>query len=112
MFIVSKDRDVVINMDNVTNIYIENGNNIMARAVDSEEILLGRYINCAYEIFADMLQKAFPPATLIFQNCMPDKESISAFKDKVDLGAIVVSDATDRAEVKMYDCGVYYMPEE
>ncbi len=111
MFIISQKRDTVVNVNNITNIYIENENRIIARAVDSEEIFLGMYHNKTNEVFKEMLSKVFPPATLVFQNCMPDKESISAFKDKMDLGAIVVSDGTDRSEVKMYDCGVYYMPE-
>ncbi len=112
MFIITKDREIVVNVDNTTNIYIENGNRIMARMVDSEDVILGFYVDGAKRVFEEMLSKVFPPATLIFQKCMPDKESASVFKDNLDLGAIVVSDRAGRAEVKMYDCGVYYMPEE
>lgn len=112
MFIVTKDREIVVNVDNITNIYIENGNRVVARMVDSEEVILGFYADGAKRVFEEMLSKVFSPTTLVFQNCMPDQGSISAFKDKMDLGAIVVSDGTDRPEVKMYDCGVYYMPEE
>lgn len=112
MFIIAKDREIVVNVDNITNIYIENGNRIMARMVDSEDVILGFYVDGAKRVFEEMLSKVFPPTTLIFQNCMPDKESASAFKDKLNLGAIVISDCTGRAEVKMYDCGVFYMPEE
>lgn len=112
MFIVSQNRDIVVNVDNITNIYIENENIIIARAVDSEEIFLGMYHNKTNEVFKEMLKNVFPPSTLIFHNCMLDKESLSAFKDKQELGAIFVSDDTNRAEVKMFDCGVYYMPEE
>ena len=112
MFIISQDKETIVNVDNVTNIFIVNGNRVAARMVDSEEIILGFYVAGAKKVFDEMLKTVFPPVTLIFQNCMPDKESISAFKDKMDLGAIIVNDGTDRAEVKMYDCGVYYMPEE
>jgi len=113
MFIVSKDRDVVINMDNATNVYIENENLIMARMVDSEEIVLGRYLEHAEDVFREMLKNVFPPATLIFKNCMADFESEQwkNIKDRADLGAILVSDGTEKSEIKMYDCGVYYMPE-
>ncbi len=113
MFIVSKDREIVVNVDNVTNVFMQNGNRIIARTVDSEEVLLGLYVRGgAKDVFEDMLKKVFPPDTLIFKNCMLDDESLHNLKDKVDLNAILVSDSTAVAEVKMYECGVYYMPEE
>lgn len=115
MFIVSKDREIVVNVDNVTNIFMQNENRIIARTVDSEEVLLGLYVGGgAKGIFEDMLKNVFPPTTLIFKNCMADfeHEQWKNLKDRADLGAILVSDSTGNAEVKMYDCGVYYMPEE
>lgn len=112
MFIVSKDRDIVVNVDNVTNIFMNTEYKIVARMVDSEEVVLGIYADGAYKVFVEILKKVFPPATLIFKNCMLDDESLCSIKDKTDLGAILVSDSTGSAEVKMYDCGVYYMPEE
>lgn len=112
MFIVSKDREIVVNTDNITNIYIANGNKIMAHMVDSEEIMLGIYVKGAKAVFEEMLKNVFPPDTLIFKNCTPDKESMQDFLTKRNLGAVFVNDHTDNVETKMYGCGVYYMPEE
>lgn len=63
MFIVSQNRDIVVNVDNTTNIYIENGNKVMARMVDSEEVVLGFYVCEAKTVFEEMLKKVFPPYT-------------------------------------------------
>lgn len=111
MFIVSQDRGMVVNADNVTNIFMS-GSRLVARMVDSEEAILGDYKDRVGNVFEEMLKNVFPPSTLIFKNCMPDKENMPDFLDKRDLGAIFVSDHTDNADVKMYGCGVYYMPEK
>ncbi len=61
-----------------------------------------------------MLKKVFPPTMLIFKNCMADfeAESWQNLKDRADLGAILVPNITGKEEIRMYDSGVYYMPEE
>jgi len=112
MFIVSNDRGTVVNADNVTNIFTVNGNRIVARMVDSEEVIIGEYKEKAEIVFKEMLKNVFPPDPIIFKNCTQDKERLSEFADKMDLETIIISDDANRSEVKRYDCGVYYMPEE
>lgn len=73
MYIISQDREVVINTDNTTNIFIEKGTRITARMVDSEEVALGVYINGATEIFQKMLKECFSPQ-IIFTNVEPPEE--------------------------------------
>lgn len=80
--------------------------------VDSEEVILGKYKERVGSVFEEMLKNMFPPDTLIFKNCIPDKESMQDFLTKKNLGAVFVNDHTDNVEAKMYGCGVYYMPEE
>lgn len=111
MYIISQNRGMVVNADNITNIYI-GGGQITARMVDSEEVILGKYKERVGSVFEEMLKNMFPPDTLIFKNCIPDKESMQDFLTKKNLGAVFVNDHTDNVEAKMYGCGVYYMPEE
>lgn len=112
MFIISQNRDVVVNVNNITNIYIENENRIIARAVDSEEIFLGMYLSRTNEVFKEMLLKVFPPTTLIFKNCELDMEDTSRMRDiAADAKIISVKDDNCVSEARIYDCGVYYMPE-
>lgn len=109
MFIVSKDRDVVVNIDNITNLYIENGNNILARTVDSEEILLGRYLDHAGDVFKELLGNIFVPNMVVTNQTIPDDfaEQFKGLNNKP--WGIALADG---ANVVPYAIDVYYMPEE
>lgn len=109
MFIVSKDRDVLINVDNVTNIYIENRSRIMARAIDSEEILLGVYANQADEVFAEVLGNIFIPNMIVSNKVIPDDfaEQFKGANNKPRGIAVGTGES-----VTPYAREIYYMPEE
>lgn len=109
MFIVSKDRDMLINMDNVTNIYIENRSRIMARTVDSEEIVLGVYSNRADEIFSEVLDTMFIPNMVVTNKTIPDgfAEQFKGLDNKS--WGIAVAEGEN---VVPYAREIYYMPEE
>jgi hypothetical protein len=108
MFIVNADRDSIVNMDNVINIYVE-GNRILAfTKVDDMVLGLYRSEERAKDVFAEMLKEAFPPSTWIFKNCSIEPGEYKRFKD-IENGAICVSG--QNAKVEQFDCGVYYMPE-
>lgn len=108
MFIVTQDKEVVVNANNLTNIYISNGN-IMARMVDSEVVVLGAYVGRAKEILAKMLDDIFIPNMVVTNKTIPDDfaEQFKGLENKP--WGIAVSDG---ANAVPYSREVYYMPEE
>ena len=109
MFIVSKDREVVVNADNTTNIYIENGNKILARMVDSEEVVLGFYVTGAKSAFEKMLNAIFIPNMIAINTVVTDDyaEKFKGFGD-APWGIAIGKDE----DIKPIPRAVYYMPEE
>lgn len=109
MFIVSADRNNIVNVDNVVSIGIDGKKILAMTAVD--DIILGSYRNeeRSKEIYAVMLKEVFPPSTLVLQNCTMDKSEYEKLKE-IESGVICV--CGEDADIKQFDCGVFYMPEE
>lgn len=108
MFIVTAERDEVMNLDNVISVRVENNRIIAVTRVD--DCFIGTYGSSerAKEVFKDMLNTVFPPL-VIFKNCTPDEEwgKISKFRNE----SITIR-GEGEASVEFSNCGVYYMPEE
>lgn len=111
MFIVDCDRENVVNVDNVMNVRID-GKKIIA-VTKTDDITIGAYTTDkrAKEVFIEMLRDVFPPSLLIVKNCDVDPE-MQKFISGRNMTGVYVSDGTNKADVQMFNCGVYYMPEE
>lgn len=109
MFIVNANRDNTVNVDNVVSIGIDDKKILAMTAVD--DIVLGSYGSDARakEVYAVMLKEVFPPSKLIFQNCTIDKDEYEKLRE-IENGVICV--CGEDADIKQFDCGVFYMPEE
>lgn len=108
MFIVDYERGEVANIDNATSIYVDEKRIYAVTTV--RDILLGEYDtpDRAKEVFAEMLEKVFPPNTFVCQNCeMSDLAEIEKQARKTPLFVQCQGDAT----IQRFDIGVYYMPE-
>ena len=108
MYIVDYERGEVVNIDNATSIYRDEKNILAVTTV--RDIILGSYEseNRAKEVFAEMLEKVFPPNTFVCQNCeMSDLAEIEKQARKTPLFVQCQGDAT----IQRFDIGVYYMPE-
>lgn len=109
MYIVDYERGEVVNIDNATSIYRDEKNILAVTTV--RDIILGSYEseNRAKEVFAEMLEKVFPPNTFVCQNCeMSDLAEIEKQARKIPLFVQCQGDAT----IQRFDIGVYYMPEQ
>lgn len=109
MFIVDYERGEVVNIDNSTSIYRDELNIIAATSV--RDIILGKYgsEDRAKEVFAEMLEKVFPPNTFVCQNCeMSDLAEIEKQARKTPLFVQCQGNAT----IQRFDIGIYYMPEQ
>ena len=108
MYIVDYERGEVVNIDNATSIYRDEKNILAVTTV--RDIILGSYEseNRAKEVFAEMLEKVFPPNTFVCQNCeMSDLAEIEKQARKTPLFVQTQGDA----KIERFDIGVYYMPE-
>lgn len=101
MFIVSQDRRIIVNADNITNIYIS-GDRILAHMIDSEEILLGSYENGrkTKEVIEEMLNAILAPNAFAerFKKTKKEPWGVTSEKDS-DIKQIIPRE-------------IYYMPEE
>ena len=107
MFIVDATRKITVNMANVISINQELKRIIAVSKVD--DIVLGTYDTeeRATEIYGKMLGNIFPPNFVVAKNIDVDFDELQ----KMKCNAIQLRTAGE-PEVKLYDCGVYYMPEE
>ena len=107
MFIVDATRKITVNMANVISINQETKRIVAVSKVD--DIVLGTYDTeeRATEIYGKMLENIFPPNFIVAKNTDVDFDKLQ----KMKCNAIQLR-ADGEAEVKLYDCGVYYMPEE
>lgn len=107
MFIVDATRKITVNMANVISINQEMKRIVAVSKVD--DIVLGTYDTeeRAAEIYGKMLENISPPNFIVAKNTDIDFDGLQ----KMKCNAIQLRTAGE-AEVKLYDCGVYYMPEE
>lgn len=111
MFIVNQDRNEIVNADNVTHIFIENGKRIMAETTAANCITLGVYEEVndrAYDVFNKMIDAMFIP-NMIAVNKNVDDDFADKFRDHGNKpwGIILKGDEY----LMPYQRDVYYMPE-
>ena len=115
MFIINQDRNVMVNADHITHVYIENNTRIVAETSRGEEIVLGNYKNCncecrADEVFKDMLSNMFIP-NLIAINTNVSDDFAENFK-KFSTLPWGVALKGENVDIKTVERAAYYMPEE
>ena len=112
MYIVTKDRKSVVNVDRFNEITVfENDIHgyIMAKTYDSR-IILGEYApERARGVFEELLTQAFPPNLLIVETFHTDE--IADIDSLKQLGAVVAK-TDDIPRIDMIEPKVYYMPKE
>lgn len=115
MFIVSQDRNSVVNMENMTAVYID-GTEKMIMADFTKDagidcMVLGRYNEQrTREVFREMLEKVFPPNVLFCNNAEIDPETSRKFFENHE--PLVIQEKGADTRIQNYDFGVYYMQEE
>lgn len=104
MFIVNQQRNNTINLNNVKEIYI------VRNRVSADEIVIGKYETeeRAKQVYEEMLEVLFSPYIMLKNTEVPSDE----LKNIADGNVILLKSADREPEVKFYDNGLYYMPEE
>lgn len=111
MFIVTQQRDMVLNADNLISVKVD-GKRIIAVA-ETDDYVIGTYKNSerAGEVFRENLKNIFKPV-LVMKNCKPD-ESFERLKEMFGTNEVcIIENIGDKASVEFNNSGVYYMPEE
>lgn len=112
MFIVNYNREVVVNMDNISAICVEN-KYIQAVTAHDMRITLGAYASESRgkEVFKEMMKAVFMPMMLFLKDCVMDNNDIVHFKE-MDVEILQVQDNSGKISAQMIDRGIYYMTEE
>lgn len=107
MFIVDMNRKITVNVDNVICITQESRRITAVTKVD--DIILGTYSTeeRAAEVYKDMLNNIFPQNFIVTREHEVGLDALKGLEN----GAMLIK-STREPEVKMYNCGVYYMPGE
>ena len=107
MFIVDMNRKITVNVDNV--ICINQDVKRITAVTKVDDIILGNYSTeeRAAEVYREMLENIFPPNFIVTKNTDVDFDELQ----KMKCNAIQLITAGE-PEVKLYDCGVYFMPGE
>lgn len=110
MFIVTQQRDMVLNVDNLISVKVD-GKRIIA-VTETDDYVIGTYKDSerAGEVFRENLKTIFQPV-IVMKNCKPD-ESFERLKDLFGTDKVcVIEKIGDGASVEFGNAGVYYMPE-
>lgn len=115
MFIVNQNRNMMVNADHITHVYIENNTRIVAGTSRGGDIVLGNYKNCncecrADEVFKEMLSNMFVP-NLIAINTEVSANFSKGFKEWSTM-PWGVSLEGENVDIKTVERAAYYMPEE
>lgn len=104
MFIVNQDKDTTINLNNVKEIFVG------TKQIFADDVVVGKYETeeRAKEVYNEMLQTLFSPYTMLRNAEFPP----DAMKNFANGNVILLKSADREPEVKFYDSGLYYMPEE
>ena len=109
MYIVDYERGEVVNIDNSISIYADEKKIYAVTTV--RDIVLGEYEtpDRAKEVFAEMLEKVFPPDIFICQNC--EMADLSRIEEEARKTAPFFIQTKDGAKIERFNISVYYMPE-
>lgn len=104
MFIVNQDRNTTINLNNVKEIFV------IQERIFADNTAIGKYKTeeRATQVYNEMLQILFSPYTILKNAELPQ----DAMKNFANGNVILLKSAGREADVKFYDNGLYYMPEE
>lgn len=104
MFIVNQDRNTTINLNNVKEIFV------IQERIFADNTAIGKYKTeeRATQVYNEMLQISFSPYMILKNAELPQ----DAMKNFANGNAILLKSAGREADVKFYDNGLYYMPEE
>lgn len=104
MFIVNQDRDTTINLNNVKEIFISQGR------IFADNTVIGKYKTeeRTNQVYNEMLQILFSPYMMLKNAELPP----DAMKNFANGNVILLKSADREPDVKLYDNGLYYMPEE
>lgn len=104
MFIVNQDRNTTINLNNVKEIFV------IQERIFADNTAIGKYKTeeRATQVYNEMLQILFSPYMILKNAELPQ----DAMKNFANGNAILLKSAVREADVKFYDNGLYYMPEE
>lgn len=108
MYIVNQDRNTVINLDNATVITLDGGKIFVRPQGESGQVVGAYSKERAEKVFSEMLNEIFPPSLIVTHNTDIVSENM---RDAIKAAPMLISTRGD-ADVRMYSCGVYYMPEE
>lgn len=111
MFIVTQERDNVLNVDNVISVNVD-GKRIVA-VTKTNDYVIGAYTDPdrAEGVFKEMLQNVFQPV-IVMKNCKPD-ENFEKFENLLGTSKVcLVENVGDRASVEFINNETYYMPEK
>ncbi len=104
MFIVNQDRDTTINLNNAKEI------SVIQECILADGKVIGRYETeeRADQVYNEMLQVIFSPYMMLKNAELPP----DAMKNFTNGNVILLKSADREPDVKFYDSGLYYMPEE
>lgn len=104
MFIVNQDRDTTINLNNAKEI------SVIQECILVDGKVIGRYETeeRADQVYNEMLQVIFSPYMMLKNAELPP----DAMKNFTNGNVILLKSADREPDVKFYDSGLYYMPEE
>lgn len=104
MFIVNQDRNTTINMGNVKEISLH------GKQIFADDTVIGKYgtEERTDQVYNEMLQTLFSPYMMLKDAELPP----DAMKNFANGNVILLKSADREPDVKFYDNGLYYMPEE
>ena len=104
MFIVNQDRNTTINMENVKEISLH------GKQIFADDTVIGKYgtEERTDQVYNEMLQTLFSPYMMLKNAELPP----DAMKNFANGNVILMKSADREPDVKFYDNGLYYMPEE
>lgn len=104
MFIVNQDRNTTINMGNVKEISLQ------GKQIFADDTVIGKYgtEERTDQVYKEMLHILFAPYMMLKNVELPSDE-MKGFSNGT---VIMLKSANREPDVKFYDNGLYYVPEE
>lgn len=104
MFIVNQDRNTTINMGNVKEISLQ------GKQIFADDTVIGKYgtEERTDQVYKEMLHILFAPYMMLKNAELPSDE-MKGFSNST---VIMLKSADREPDVKFYDNGLYYVPEE
>jgi len=114
MFIVSSDRESMVNAGNFARFCV-NGKTVLASTLDNITVSIGAYESNerAKEVFKELTAAIANSKPIFFNNTIPSEDLINIFRGQTDSIAMYYEKMNiDAAIAVQVDKTIYYMPEE